>query len=109
MSGLVLVSRWMFHDVSWCFMMFQFHDVSTLTLTVSFSKKENIVKIQRRLKETIFEIVFWIFGQFQFCRFQPQEKPGTYLQERRNSRHWQRLSNLNNQRRRNEDKTNPHE
>ena len=26
MSGLVLVSRWMFHDVSWCFMML--HDVS---------------------------------------------------------------------------------
>ena len=61
-----LVSSWfhdgcfmMFHDVSWCFMMFQFHDVSTLTLTGSFPKKENIVNTQRRLKETISEIVFF--------------------------------------------------
>ena len=100
MSCLVLVSRW----ISGRFMVF--HDVSTLTLKGSFSKKENIVKTQRRLKETVSEHFVskihrssfncLISISFRLCRLLPQEKPGTYPQERRNSRRWQQRSNLEN-------------
>ena len=122
MSGLILVSRWMpwcfmmFHDVSWRFMMF--HDVSWCFSFMMFPRwlwqdlfrrRKTSWKFKEDSKKQFPKLFFWFFCRFQFCRFQPQEKPGTYLQERRNSRRWQRLSNLKNQWRRNEDKTNPNE